>query len=124
MTVSRFSSQAGTRVRSRVLVHSSQCGTNVPIGLYLHTPCRLCAVGRFRESLGFAIQISLCCARVRSRAHPPRLPPPPTSRAELRVTTRRRAYGMSAAVVFPYGLALPGRPGAGSALGLVSARPA
>src|SRR6266699_6136234 len=54
----------------------------------------------------------------------PRLPPPPTSRAELRVTTRRRAYGMSAAVVFPYGLALPGRPGAGSALGLVSARPA
>ncbi len=47
MTVSRFSSQAGTRARSRVLVHSPQCGTNAPIGLYLHTPCRFracCAI--------------------------------------------------------------------------------
>lgn len=42
MTASRFSSQAGTRVRSRILVHSSQCDTNAPIGLYLHTPCRFC----------------------------------------------------------------------------------
>jgi hypothetical protein len=41
MTVSRFSSQAATRARSRVLVHHPQCGTNDPIGLYLHTPCRI-----------------------------------------------------------------------------------
>ena len=55
MTVSRFPSQAGTRARSRVLVHDPQCGTNAPTGLYLHTPCRFrAAVARASCASGLA----------------------------------------------------------------------
>src|SRR5215475_9740782 len=63
MTVSRFSSQAGTRARSRVLVHSPQCGTNAPIGLYPHTPCRIgCMFGAFARSMLAAPIAQLCVA--------------------------------------------------------------
>jgi len=56
MSVSRFSSQAGTRARSRVLVHRPQCGTNHPTGLYLHTPCRLCFCRQPRQRVARYVQ--------------------------------------------------------------------
>ena len=68
MTVSRFSSQAGTRVKSRVLVHSSQCGTNAPIGLYLHTPCRFGAADGCVGRVPGGAQIGLLWRQLRRYA--------------------------------------------------------